>query len=204
MIKAVLFDYGGVLTEAGKAGSIAQAFGKIYGIDEADVRLNPLGDKLLRGNISTDAFFEEMNRRHPGSARATKELFNEHEAAFTARAEPVYALAATLRKAGLRTGILSNVFAMSANDLRQHGNYDGFDPVVLSCDEGLIKPAPEFYEHALAKLRLAPNEVLFIDDQMKCLLPAHTLGMHTILAESPEQIVADTHKLLKTENNLEL
>jgi epoxide hydrolase-like predicted phosphatase len=204
MIKAVLFDYGGVLSQGGKSGSIKQIFAKIYGVDEANARLDPLSSKLLRGMVRTDKFFAELNRRHPGAARATKSLFVKHDADFAAKSEPVYALASELRKAGMKTGILSNVFAMSADELKKHGNYDGFDPLVLSCNEGTAKPDMQFYERALAKLKLPADEILFIDDQEKCLAPAQKLGMHTILAESPMQIVRDTKAMLKANNGLRL
>jgi epoxide hydrolase-like predicted phosphatase len=205
MIKAVLFDYGGVLTEDGKSGSIAKIFARIYGIDAPDVRFGPSIEQILRGNISEEDFYSEMDRLNPSKSQANSTLFKKYEeTSFTTKCEPVYSLAKKLRAHGIKTGILSNIFPMSARMLREHGNYDGFDPVVLSCEAGVLKPRPEFYDIALAALQLRPNEVLFIDDQAVCLGPAQKLGMYTVLAESPEQIVRDVIKLLKIENSLDL
>lgn len=203
MIRAALFDFGGVLTEGGKAGSIARIFAKIYGIDEPAVRLEPLRQQLTRGQISDEAFFAELNQRHPGAAKATKESFYRHGDIFV-RSEPVYRLAALMREHGIRTGILSNVFAMSAEKLRAEGFYDGFEPLILSCEVGMGKPDKEIYEVAIRRFDLPAHEILFIDDQPKFLEPARKLGMQTVHAQSPQQIIADTLALLKQENGLEL
>lgn len=108
----------------------------------------------------------------------------------------VYELAAQLRAKGIRTGILSNMFALAADKLRKEGLYNGFDPVVLSCDEHVAKPDPLFYDYAVQKLGVKPEEVIFIDDQERFRPPAELVGMHFVLAESPEQVVADVKSLL--------
>jgi epoxide hydrolase-like predicted phosphatase len=203
MIRAVLFDFGGVLTEGGKAGSIARVFAKIYGIDEPGVKLEPYRAKYTRGQINTEEFFAAMNRTHPGDVLATKEAFNRHANIFE-KCTAVYNLAELLRQHNIRTAILSNVFALSVEKLRAEGFYDGFDPLVLSCEEGIAKPDTEIYERAIEKLNLPPHEILFIDDQPKFLEPARKLGMQTVHAQSPSQIITDTLAILKTENNLGL
>jgi epoxide hydrolase-like predicted phosphatase len=203
MIRAVLFDFGGVLTEGGKAGSIARVFAKIYGIDEPRIKLDPYREQYTRGEITDEMFFETMNRLHPGGDLATKEAFNEHADIFV-KCEPVYRMAELLRQHNIRTAILSNVFSLSVEKLRADGFYEGFDPLILSCEEGSAKPDPEIYKRAAEKLDLPPHEIIFIDDQAKFLEPARKFGMQTVHAQSPQQIIADTIAILKAENNLEL
>jgi FMN phosphatase YigB (HAD superfamily) len=60
----------------------------------------------------------------------------------------------------------------------------------------LAKPDPLFYERAVVALGVRPDEIIFIDDQDQYRVPAETLGMHFIFAESPEQIVADVETLI--------
>jgi epoxide hydrolase-like predicted phosphatase len=203
MIRAVLFDFGGVLTEGGTAGSIARIFAKIYGIDEPRICLDPYRQQLLRGEISDETFLEAINHRHAGDASATIETFNQCADIFV-KSQPIYRLAQILRQHDIRTGILSNVFAMSVAKLRGEGFYDGFDPLILSCEEGLAKPEKTIYDAAIKQLDLPAHEILFIDDQPKFLEPAKKLGMKTIHAQSPQQIITDVLALLKTENNLEV
>jgi epoxide hydrolase-like predicted phosphatase len=203
MIKAVLFDFGGVLSEQGKRGSVDKIFAEIYGIDEAAVKLDVIHDQLRRGLITDDAFFAELNLRHPGKAQATRKLFMKSQKMFK-KSEPVYALAERLRAHHIQTGVFSNIFAMSAAELRRRGFYDGFDPLLLSSDERLAKPDFAFYELAIKRLKVMPNEIIFIDDQEKCRPPAERLGMHFILATSPDQIVRDVTRLVYDQNSIEL
>lgn len=204
MIKAVLFDHGGVLSEGGKAGAIRQIFAKAYKLDPETLRFEDIGLDALKGTVSDDAFLVKMNQHHAkGTSVVTRQDFMatvDH----LVPSEAVYDLARRLRKHGIRTAILSNTFRMTAESLRKRGLYDEFAPLILSCDVGMAKPERGIYELALKKLNLRPQEVLFIDDQQPFLDPAKALGIHTILAVSPTQIVRDTERLLQQENNLRL
>lgn len=202
MIKAVLFDFGGVLTESGKKGFIGETLAKLYGINPSEMDIGDLHYMMRRGMGTEEGFFEELNKRYKG--KVTKEEFLKHAHALTLPAKEVYELAETLRAHGIKTGILSNVFAMSAEQLRREGRYEGFDPIILSCEEGCAKPEEKFYETAIARVGVRPDEILFIDDQSKCMPPALKLGMHTILALSPGQIVADTKALIRKLNGIDL
>jgi len=203
MIRAVLFDFGGVLALGGKAGSIQSIFAEIYGIDASNVRLDEVHEKLRTGLITTEEFFKVMNERHPGRVAATAALFTSTTDLFK-KANAVYDLAYRLQAKGIKTGILSNVYAISADKLRDEKYYDGFDPLILSFEEHLAKPDEAIYKVAIEKTGVPAHDILFIDDQPRCLPPAEKLGMHTILAISPEQIVRDTEALIAKENDLTL
>jgi len=202
MIKIVLFDFGGVLTKSGKRGFIAQTVAELYGVDPNKVDIGDLHYMMRRGLGTEEAFFNALNKRYGGNI--TKDTFLQRTHAYTVPSEEVYALAARLRSHGIRTGILSNVFAFSAEQLRKEGRYDGFDPLILSCDEGFAKPEEEFYRLAIERSGVQPEEILFIDDQEKCMPPARQLGMHTLVAVSPQQIVEDTEALIRKLNGITL
>lgn len=199
MIKAVLFDFGGVLSEAGKRGSIRRIFGEVYGLDLDVATIDDIVRKMWRGQISDEEFLAEINRRYPHTPPVTPDEFRAAMDEFT-RSELVYALAAELRAKGIKTGILSNIFGLGVKPLRAGGFYDGFDPVLLSCEVGYAKPEKAFYDLAVERLGVHPEEILFIDDQEICLEPARNMGMHTLLAQSPDQIVADTKRIISEQN----
>ncbi|HEY5805906.1 MAG TPA: HAD-IA family hydrolase [Candidatus Saccharimonadales bacterium] len=203
MIKAVLFDYGGVLTEGGKVGGIPETLGALYGIAPDEIRIADLHEKLIVGAINETQFFEELNSRYGKVKKLDVTTFNANNHDFVTPCKPVYSLAARLRGAGIRTGILSNVYAIAAEQLRSAGLYKDFDPVVLSCEEHLAKPAPALYERTLQKLGLSGSEALFIDDQER-FMPPKELGIHTILAVSPQQIVADVTALIYGKNKIKV
>lgn len=203
MIKIVLFDFGGVLTMGGKKGYMGQILSELYGIDQQNIEYGDLHYLFRRGKGGEDdALFDALNKRY--NAKVTKQMFLDRARQDLQAAPEVYELAATLRRKGIRTGILSNIFSMQAEVFRAEGWYDGFDPIILSCESGYAKPDKELYELAIAKTGVRPDEILFIDDQEKCTKPAEAIGMHALLAVSPAQIVADTKQYLRTYNGIEL
>lgn len=204
MIKAVLFDYGGVLSAGGGRGSVASIVGRLFGVqDVTQDDIQELHDALRKGEITSQQFFAGFNERFGTNVAVSEEQFFEG-GNMLARNEKVYELAAALRGSGIRTGILSNVYEMTARRLAEAGCYDGFDPVILSYEEGLEKPEPAFYELALTKLGLSAHEVVFVDDQEKCMPPAQALGMHTVLSSNQEDIVATVKDIVRQQNNIQL
>ncbi len=199
MIKAVLFDYGGVLSPGGKnfRGSLAA----MLGVDQDALNIDDLRNQLWNGQISTESFFAKLSERQ-GRPVLVEDFLVASQ--IMEKYDLVYNLAQDIRQAGLKTAILSNMYKTSAVALRASGNYDNFDPVILSFQEGMAKPDLAIYHLACQKLGCQPQEILFIDDQERFLLPAQQLGFHVIQAKQEEQIVADTKALLLKENSLKL
>jgi len=203
MIKAVLFDFGGVLTEGGRAGAVQENIAALCGRQPSEIVVGDLHEKFIRSQITEAEFFAELNRRYPCPTPISAKAFHASSSLYK-KSLPVYKLAETLRAHGVVTGILSNIYPINAAKLQAEGYYDGFDPLVLSSVEHLAKPDPEFFKVALSKLNLPGHEVLFIEDQQRFKKVAESLGMHFLLAESPTQIVADTKALLQKQNGIRL
>ena len=201
MIAMVYFDYGGVLTEGGKKGFIGQTLGRLYGVPPETLDIADLHLMLRRGKGSERLLFDRLNQRY--GKQVTKEMFLA-ATEFVVPSQEVYDLAARLRAHGIQTGILSNVFAMNVPDLKQRGAYEGFAPLILSCEVGYAKPDPEIYQLAIAEAGVAPNEIVFVDDQDKCLPPAEAAGMQVVQAITPEQTVRDVTALIAAQNGIVL
>ena len=56
-----------------------------------------------------------------------------------------------------------------------------FDQVFTSGHAGMRKPDLDFYRYVLQEIQLAPDEVVFIDDKMKNVLAARSLGINGII-----------------------
>ena len=82
-------------------------------------------------------------------------------------------------RAGVRTGLLSNSWGDDRYDRALLDEL--FDAVVISAEVGLRKPDPEIYELAAARLGLAPEACVYVDDLGGNLKPAAALGMATVL-----------------------
>ena len=63
-----------------------------------------------------------------------------------------------------------------------------FDDEIVSFELGVCKPDPEFFRRGLAKLGVAPDECLFIDDLEDNVDAARSLGITGIRFESAEQL----------------
>ena len=61
---------------------------------------------------------------------------------------------------------------------------------VVSGEEKMRKPAPEFYKVLLDRYGLQPEETLFIDDNLRNIKAAEAMGIPSIRFESPEQLQA--------------
>jgi putative hydrolase of the HAD superfamily len=202
MIKAVLFDFGGVLTQSGRSGFVTESVAKLYGVDPSEVQMQQVHADLRRGRGEIDALFAKLNQRY--GKQVTTEMFVAETTQDYQLSPGVYDLAKRLRDRGIRTAIFSNIFEVNAVELRRRGAYDGFDPVLLSYEQGYAKPDPEFYDIAIKRLGVQPYEILLIDDQQKCLNPAQVLGMKVVEAVRPEQIIADVTAIIEAENGIEL
>lgn len=198
MIRAVLFDFGGVLSESGKKGFVRRILAELYEVSPDDLHADDLQRAWRRNQVDEQEVLDALNG-HFGK-QVTKEMFYAKAHGAILRSEAVYGLAEHLRADGIKTGIFSNIFTTTAAELRAQGFYDGFDPIVLSCEQGYAKPDEELYRIAIQKTGVVASEILFIDDQEKCRPPAEKLGMQFLLATSSAQIVADTLVLITKQN----
>lgn len=68
---------------------------------------------------------------------------------------------------------------------------DRFRDIVVSGDEGLLKPEPEIYQRLLSRNGLQAARCLFIDDSLKNVKGAEAVGMAGHHFTSPERLRAD-------------
>ena len=66
-----------------------------------------------------------------------------------------------------------------------------FHQVIESSKIGMRKPDPRIYTLACERMNVAPNEVVYLDDLGVNLKPASALGMHTIKVTGEAQASAD-------------
>jgi putative hydrolase of the HAD superfamily len=86
-----------------------------------------------------------------------------------------------LQRAGIRTGILSNMPDAMETGLRaRHHWIESFDHHTWSHTVNLAKPEPAIYLHAAEGLHTPPANILFIDDKTENIDAALTVGMQAI------------------------
>jgi len=203
MIRAVLWDFGGVLTT-----SPFDAFNRYEaerGLPRDFIRsvnsTNPEHNAWARFESSLidseqfDREFESESRAlgHSVRGRDVMELLSGD-----LRPRMVDALRAC--KLRYKVGCLTNnvrsgrgpgMAATSARADAVQAVMSLFDVVVESSKEGIRKPNPAFYLRACALLDVGPHESVFLDDLGINLKPAKALGMTTIKVVSEEQALRD-------------
>ncbi|WP_052250711.1 HAD-IA family hydrolase [Xanthomonas sacchari] len=90
--------------------------------------------------------------------------------------QPVLALLRQVRQR-VPVVLLSNATSRLPHELQALGLADLFDAVVNSSEVGAIKPEPAIFLHVLAQLRMAADEVLFVDDTAVHVEAARALGL---------------------------
>jgi epoxide hydrolase-like predicted phosphatase len=187
-LRALLVDWGGVLTEP--LESAMRSWAEVDGVDfdsYIGVMREWLGDHqgalaaanpvaaLERGEIEVPHFEEQFAERlaaatgHPVVAEGLlQRMFDQfaHEPAMSA-------LVLRARRAGLRTGLLSNSWG---NEYPREGWDEMFDAIVISGEVGMRKPEPEIFAHALDLLGVEAKQTVFVDDLRVNVTAAVELG----------------------------
>jgi epoxide hydrolase-like predicted phosphatase len=98
------------------------------------------------------------------------------------------------RRAGIRTGLLSNSWGEGRYERDRFAEL--FDGVVISGEVGLRKPDPAIYTLAARSIGVEPAACVFVDDFYANLEPARELGMATVLHSEAGQTTAELERLL--------
>jgi len=85
--------------------------------------------------------------------------------------------------------------ARRAFDERWH-ILDAFDQVVISAEEGVMKPDLRIYRLALERLGVAAEQAVFVDDFAENVAAARWAGMHAVHFRTTDQALDDVEQLL--------
>ncbi len=194
MIKAVIFDLGGVLIDF-PIPKMMEYCARSLGVTQKELvrEARLLRKPFQEGAMSEDELWETICARtgaaRPRSASLWEDAFR---AAYREKAE-VFAIVEQLQALKFRIGLLSNTERPSIRCL-DPGRYN-FDALVYSCEEGFSKPGPEIYAIALERLGTAPGDAVFVDDQQDNIDAARQLGIHSILFRAADQLREDLARL---------
>lgn len=97
-----------------------------------------------------------------------------------------------------RTGLLSNAWDGIRPALSQRFPHllAVFDVAVFSAETGMRKPDPRYYNWILARLGVAAEESVFIDDFPANIAAARQVGMRAVLFLTPEQMYRELEPYL--------
>jgi putative hydrolase of the HAD superfamily len=111
--------------------------------------------------------------------------------------EQMLAAVVRARKAGIRTGLISNSWGTRRYDRTLLA--DLFDGIVISGELGIRKPTPQIYEIGAERIGLEPSACVYVDDLPFNLPPAAELGMATVHHVEADETIPELERLLGVE-----
>ena len=209
VIKAVLFDVAGVLTESyghilleaaeeidANIEMLAEVLLPIF-LGENDP--DNMGHKLERGEVSLEDFLGSLGPAehdvrallHPDSPHFFGHSFNPNQ--------KMMEFADELSAGSVATGIVSNSVKewMPAWETAIPDR-SIFDTVILSSEVGLRKPSEAMYALALDQIGILPHEAVFLDDFEPMVEGARRAGLHAIHVTDHGAAIQEVRELLKS------
>ncbi len=209
MIRAVFWDFGGVITTSPfdsfniyeESQNLPKDLIRTINSTNPD---NNAWAKLERNEIDQEEFDSlfEIESRQFGHSIPGKEVL----ALLKGQIRPEMVKALREIKDKLIQGCLTNNIQSTEDQELENDNaaMSGahqeimglFDFVFESSKENVRKPDPKFYRLACKRGNVNPNEVIFLDDLGINLKPAKALGMRTIKVVKAEDALKDLQDLL--------
>jgi putative hydrolase of the HAD superfamily len=188
LIRAVLFDIGGVLWHpkdaplsdhwAAKCGLSAKAFDQI-------VYHSEWGSQALVGNITGEEMWEKIGNKLGLSSAERRECEQEYWTGIWDIDLLDYCQAL---KSRYKLGIVSDAESNAREIVRPWVNDTLFDIIVFSSEVGVCKPDPRIFHSALERLGVDASETVFVDDREKNVNGAKALGIHAIHYRDRDQV----------------
>ena len=213
MIKAVFWDFGGVITSSPfesfnrfeKENNLPLDFLRSVNSTNPDSNAWAL---LERNEINLEEFDLLFERESDDLGHSVKG--KDVIALLKGQIRPEMITALEKIKGNLIQACLTNNI-QSMGDIDFEGNVSAagkheevmgmFEFVFESSKENVRKPDPEFYLRACKRGNVDPSDVVFLDDLGINLKPAKALGMSTIKVADPKEALSDLRALLDFDIN---
>lgn len=187
MIKAVLFDFDGVLT-TDKTGSqtTTRYLSNATGVELSRLQsaFRKFNQALILGKTTHEEIWDDLCS---DIGRTLDIALLEAAFESTPMSQRMLSLARGIR-AQCAVGIVTDNKKDRMDFLKNlHDLPSLFDPIVVSAEIGTDKGSPEIFEEALRRLRIKGDECVFIDNSPSNLIAPRSLGMKTTYFDDETQ-----------------
>lgn len=201
MISTIFFDFFGVIVDIHGIDELADR-AKVYGMTKEEITpyIKPHLRKFNRWEINTHEFRKylslDLNKPIP---KYEEELFVNTIKNKVFLYPEMIDLIRNLRQNNYKCIVLSDVYRPDEEFVKQQWRYDCFDDKILSAEVWLSKlddmenHTSKIFEYALNKHKLNPIECLFIDDMIENCQSAQKIGIETIQAKNPQQVIDEIY-----------
>ena len=193
--KNIVFDLGGVVFSRDPRKfepEFIEFFSYVY-----LPKMPEFWEEYDRGAVSYDEMIEALMTYN----KCDRELADKNVQRSIVTQEEVLStksLIQSLKSAGYRLYVLSNMSKEFIDFLRHKEVYSLFDGEVVSCEELCVKPEQEIYRRLESRYALAPSETLFVDDREANIVAARERGWEGYLFDhhNPEHSCKELSDML--------
>ncbi len=182
-IKTILTDVGGVLVQTRETSKRAPWEKKLH-LDHGHLAKEIYGTTLAKRATIGLATAQQLWQHFKEKFDLTEEDLSELKKDFFAgdQLNTAFFEYLTSIKKHYQIAILSNAWNNARNVyINRYHLITLAEHMLISAEEGMRKPDPQFYQFALDFLNITPEETLFIDDTADNILAASQLGINAIL-----------------------
>lgn len=204
MIKAVVFDLGGVLERVDDAawpqawaGRWEQHAGLAPGALQAGlVAHRPVGS-VTTGEVSESRLREAYARTLGLDDEAAEAMMADLWDCYCGELDTELYDYFTGLRGRYRLGILSNsADGARREEGRRYGFAEAVDVLVYSHEVGLAKPDPRIFALTETRLAVQPHEIVFLDDSPDNVEAARAVGWHAVLHQDTSRSIAEVDAAL--------
>lgn len=192
-IKAIILDYGGVLTYKNKWDDHIIKIADEKGLDAETIlqKLKSIWKKAKIEEVSPSDFWNKMSELLGIELDKIKEQVYEF---FKLNPDMINLVKAL--KSNYKTVLLSNQLSDWLGRVMAENNFpEIFDLIITSYDTKINKPDKRHYDMIFEQTNFAPEEMVMIDDQSKNTDLASALGINSILYDNYNQLIRELSKL---------
>lgn len=204
-ITTILFDFGGVLYKMPDPKGIDK-WTRLLGIKSTPeltaMLANPHESAFVKdiclGKISEEEVWGMIGKKwsvNPGLIRRIRRNFLSKRSLNREMVDYM----ASLQK-DFQLGILSNAGDQARSLMTEVLHLDQYvDAIIISAEEGVIKPDEKIYQIAMDRMNAKPDQILFIDDYLANVRAAKRLGMKAIHFTENQQGIGRIREIIERE-----
>ena len=196
MIKAIVFDIGGVVILPESLKHITQHFSKVTGISETIIEplVHKYWDKWKIDDIDEKQFYSGIIKEL-GIKEDYRKKMRIDESKIKHPDQKIIGMIQKLRKKYKIISLSNNVREWFEKTIINYDLLGLFDSMISSYEVKKAKPDREIYEIMLKKTGFKPDECVFIDDQQKNFAIPKKMGMKTIHYKNYNQLFEELRSL---------
>lgn len=196
-IRAVFFDYGGVIQRTefqSPRQKLAERFRLEYEDMDKIVFDSPTAKQATVGEIPAEKHWEAVARH----LKVGRDEIAEVEREFFAGDVVDHSIVKYLRslRPRFKVGLISNAWSDMRDYLIRRKLDEIFDTLSISAEIGAAKPGAEIYLHALEQAQVGAEAAVFVDDMPANIKACEMLGMKGILFNDPQEAMGRLKNLL--------